>query len=166
MILLLILTAVLSFGFVILFGAPYLPTLKRQQLDALELLDLKAGQTLVELGSGDGRMLVAAAKKGIYSVGYELNPLLFMYSYISCWRYREYITIKFGNFWRYRLPQCDGIYIFLLDRYMIKMHKKIVQEISTPVKVVSFAFKIPNLKHITEKSGLYLYELNNTEPKK
>lgn len=149
------------FGFVILFGAPYLPTLREQQSAALDLLDLKGGQTLVELGSGDGRMLIAAAKKGIKAVGYELNPVLVVYSWLITRRYGSLVRVRLANFWRVKLPECDGIYVFLLDRYMSKLHKKITQEISSSVKLVSFAFQIPKVKHKTEKSGLYLYIFNN-----
>lgn len=152
---------IVLFGFVLLFGAPYLPTLRKQQEEALDMLDLGTGQTLLELGSGDGRLLLAAAKRGVRSIGYELNPLLFAYSWLITRRYKKLITVKWANFWTARLPDCDGIYVFLLDRFMPKLYKKITQEISNPVKLVSFAFQIPNIKHKTEKSGLYLYTFNN-----
>lgn len=152
---------VLLFGFVVLFGAPYLPTLSKQQEAALDLLDLQPGQLLLELGSGDGRMLVAAARRGIRVVGYELNPLLAAWSWLVTRRYRRLVAIKCANFWRVSMPAADGIYVFLLDRYMGKLHNKIVQEISNPVNVVSFAFQFPESKHITEKSGLYLYVFDN-----
>ena len=66
----------LSFGAVLLFGAPYLPTLNPQVKAALELSELKAGDTLLELGCGDGKVLIAAAKLGINVVGFELNPFV------------------------------------------------------------------------------------------
>jgi hypothetical protein len=157
--LVLIVTVIGMFGFVILFGAPYVPTLKLQQQTALELLDLKPGQTLVELGSGDGRMLVSAAKQGIHSVGYELNPLLFLYSRVITYRYRKLITIKLADFWHVTLPPCDGIYVFLLDRYMEKLHTKITHEITSSVALVSFAFRIPDIAHTTEKNGMFLYKI-------
>lgn len=159
--LIVIAAVVLLFSFVLLFGAPYLPTLRTQQEAALDLLDLEEGQLLVELGSGDGRMLIAAARRGIASVGYELNPLLFFYSWLMTRKYRSLISVKCANFWTRPLPECDGMYVFLLDRYMSKLYKKITQEITTPVKVVSFAFMFPEKKHKTEKSGLYLYVFNN-----
>ena len=74
---------VLMFGFVIFFGAPYLPTLKKQQEEALDLLDLQPGQLLLELGSGNGRLLRMAADRGISVIGYEINPILFLISKIS-----------------------------------------------------------------------------------
>lgn len=155
----LVLLVMLLFGFVLLFGAPYLPTLKHQQQAALDLLDLKPGQILLELGSGDGRMLVAAAQRGIRAIGYELNPLLALYSWLVTRRYRHLVTVKWANFWRVKLPAADGIYVFLLDKYMAKLYTKIIQEISSSIKLVSFAFKVPGVKHIKEKSGLYLYEI-------
>lgn len=150
---------ILSFAFVLLFGAPYLPTLKKQQADALDLLDLKPGQTLLELGCGDGRMLLAAARRGIHGVGYELNPFLALTSRIVTWKYRDIVKIQFGNFWAYDWPETDGIYVFLHTRFMTKLDTKIIQQYgSRKVKVVSYAFKIPGKKPVKTKDALYLYE--------
>lgn len=151
-------TIFVLFVFVIAFGAPFLPTLKSRTPDALKLLSLKPGQTLVELGSGDGRLLKMAAEQGVYAIGYELNPILVVWTYLTCWRYRKYITVHLGNFWHHKLPPTDGIYTFLLDRYMEKLDKKITQEITQKVKLVSFAFEIPNKKPTKEIKGMRLYE--------
>lgn len=67
---------ILCFGGVLLFGAPYLPTLTPQVQAALELCKLQSGDTLLELGCGDGKVLIAAAERGATVIGYELNPLL------------------------------------------------------------------------------------------
>ena len=153
---LIVIAFILIFSFVILFGAPYLPTLKKRAEDAFELLDLKPGQTLLELGSGDGRMLKMAAKRGIRAIGYELNPLLVIYTKISCYKYRKLVTVKCRNYWKVKLPACDGVYVFLLERYMAKLDHKITTEKQGEVKLVSFAFKIPG-KKAKEKNGLFLY---------
>lgn len=149
--------AVLTFGFVIAFGAPFLPTLKARTSEALDLLDLKPGQTLLELGSGDGRILHEAATRGIYAVGYELNPFLVLWSKVISYKYRKYITVHWGNYWSQPLPLTDGIYVFLLDRYMKKLDKKITHEIKKEVKVVSYAFDIPGREPDQELNGLKLY---------
>ena len=153
---------VMLFGFVILFGAPYLPTLKRQQETALDLLDLEPGQTLVELGSGDGRMLRAAAKRGVNAIGFELNPVLVLVSRVVTWRYRHLISVKTRNYWKEMLPPCEGVYVFLLDRYMKKLDKKITQEKHNSLRLVSYAFKIPGKKPVTEKKGMYLYDYSDS----
>jgi SAM-dependent methyltransferase len=148
---------VLAFGFVLLFGAPFLPTLKKQTNEALDLLNLKPGQLLLELGSGDGRVLRAATRRGIHAVGYELNPLLVLYSKVRNWPYRQLTKTHWRNFWHVSLAPADGIYVFLLRPYMAKLDKKITHEITRPTKVISFAFALPRRKPAKTQSGLMLY---------
>ncbi|MGH7195669.1 MAG: class I SAM-dependent methyltransferase [Candidatus Saccharimonadales bacterium] len=150
---------IILFASAILFGAPFLPTLKKRVPDALALLDLKPGQTLLELGSGDGRIMKAAAKQGIKVIGYEINPLLVLWSMFVNLPYRKLVTIHCRNYWHVPLPPTDAIYVFLLNPYMKKLDKKIVQEIKQPIKVVSFAFAFPDHKPIKQLNGQMLYLL-------
>ena len=147
-----------AFSFVIMFGAPFLPTLTPQVKRALDLIDLKPGQTLLELGSGDGKVMIAAAERGLHVVGYELNPLLVLYSWLRTRKYRGKVRVVWGNFWHKKLPDADGIFVFLLQPYMEKLDNKIVQECRKPVKLVSFAFYIESRKPVKESKGLYLYD--------
>ncbi len=147
---------VVCFGFVVLFGAPYLPTLTPQVSRALDLLELRHGQHLLELGCGDGKVLIAAAKRGVRVTGYELNPLLALVAWWRTRRYGNQVTVVWVNFWRAKLPRADAIFVFLLPKYMSKLDKKIMQENSGPCKLVSFAFKIPG-KKVIESDGLFLY---------
>lgn len=148
---------VLVFGSVVLFGAPFLPTLKKQIDDALNLLDLGPGQTMLELGCGDGRVLRAAAERGLNAVGYEINPLLVIAARLKTWRYRKNVRVIMGNYWSAKWPEADGIFVFLLDAYMEKLDKKITQQYSKPVKLATFAFKVPKRKIVQESGGVYLY---------
>jgi hypothetical protein len=151
-------SVIIIFGFVVFFGAPYLPTMKSQCQTALDLLELKPGETLLELGSGDGRVVLAAAKRGYNVIGIELNPVLVVITKIKTYKYRKQAKIIWGNYWDRDLPKCDGIYVFLLDRYMRKLDKKIVSSKLGPVKLASYAFKIPGKKHLAEKQGVFLYQ--------
>ena len=157
-VLIIALVLVIMFGGVLLFGAPYLPTLKKQNSDIFKLLELKPGQTLYELGSGDGRVLREAARLGIKAVGFEINPLLVIYAKLRNWPYRQLTRTHWRNFWHVSVAPADGIYTFLLERYMPKLDKKIAQEIIKPTKVVSFAFAFPNRKPLKRQTGLSLYE--------
>lgn len=156
----LIILSFFLFVFVILFGAPFLPTLKERIVDVIEISNLKPGQTLLELGSGDGRILLEVAKKGIYGIGYELNPILVVYSKIKLWKYRKFVKIKWRNYWLVRLPKADVVFVFLLQKYMEKLSNKITQEYPHGVKLVSFAFKIDSKKPSAELNGIYLYKYN------
>jgi SAM-dependent methyltransferase len=149
---------IICFGGVLLFGAPYLPTLGPQVRTALELADLRAGDTLLELGCGDGRVVIAAAKQGINVVGYELNPLLVVLAWLRTRRYRKQVRIIWGDFWREPWPPAEAIFVFLLPKYMSKLNTKVMQYSNKPVKLVSFAFTIPGLEPARQKAGLYLYK--------
>jgi SAM-dependent methyltransferase len=145
------------FGGVLLFGAPYLPTLTPQVTAALELADLHPGETLLELGCGDGKVLIAAAQRGYRVVGYELNPLLAAVAWMRTRRYRRLVRVVCANFWQAKWPAADAIFTFLLPKYMNKLDTIIAQKAQKPVKLVSFAFKIPNHPIAAEKAGVYLY---------
>lgn len=146
---------VLAFGLVVLVGAPYLPTLKPQTQAALELLDLKPGQTLLELGSGDGAVMLAAARAGLNVVGIEINPFLCAVTWLRTRKYRKQVRIIWGDFWRVQWPECDGVFTFLLDRFMPKLDVR-MQEVKKPL--VSFAFQVPGRKSSAEKAGVFLYK--------
>ncbi|HEU4966584.1 MAG TPA: hypothetical protein VFT53_03805 [Candidatus Saccharimonadales bacterium] len=146
------------FVFVLLFGAPFLPTLRPQIHTALDMLDLQPGQTMLELGCGDGRVLVAAAKRGWKVVGYELNPILAFVSWFVTRRYRSQVRVVWGDFWRVPWPEAQGVFGFILPRYMGKLHKKVMQYTYRPIRVASFAFTIPQKKPAQVRRGVYLYE--------
>jgi SAM-dependent methyltransferase len=152
---LIILLLALAFGGVLLRGAPYVPTLHAQGRAALELLELKPGQTLLELGSGDGKVLVLAAQAGLNVVGIELNPFLVVVSWLRTRRYRRQVRIMWGDFWRVSWPECDGVFVFLLDRFMARLDTR-MQKIERPL--ASFAFKVPGRKPDAEKAGVFLYK--------
>jgi cyclopropane fatty-acyl-phospholipid synthase-like methyltransferase len=150
--------AFLIFGLVPLKGAPYLPSLKTHRQVALELLNLKPGQVIYDLGCGDGRFLKAAAKRGYKVVGYELNPSMFIISWLVTRRYRSRVKLKLGDFWKADISDADAVYVFLLDRYMKQLDHKLKVEGKKGLKLVSHTFKVPGKKPTAQKYGLYLYE--------
>jgi hypothetical protein len=149
---------ILCFGFVLAFGAPYLPTLDKQVRTALELAGLKRGQSLLELGCGDGKVLIAAAQRGVQVTGFELNPLLVVVCKLRCWRYRQLVTVRWANFWTTTWPATDVIFIFGLPRIMQRLDAKIDHDVTKPARLVSFAFAIPNRKPTAERDGVFRYD--------
>ncbi|GAC1369769.1 MAG: hypothetical protein NVSMB39_1940 [Candidatus Saccharimonadales bacterium] len=160
---LVLLIIVLPFGIGAILGAPYLPILHRDSERLLKLAGLKPGQTLVDLGSGDGRLLRAAAAQGIRCVGYEINPYLVLISRLVCWRYHHLVTIRTADFWHIKLPPADAIYVFALDKYMPRLDMKFTAEITRPTKVVSYIFTIPTRQPIHSTSNTYIYEYGRND---
>ena len=147
----------LMFGLGAIAGAPYVPVLRRDQMALLSLVELQPGQTIIDLGSGDGRLLREAAARGMTAIGYEINPLLYAISLIVCWPYRHSVTIHLGDYWHRRLPQTDVMYVFLIERYMKRLDTKLVREITKPTTVISHIFKIPGRAPIAQNSASFVY---------
>lgn len=146
---------VLFFGLIVVVGAPYLPTLTPQIRAAFELLGLQKGETILELGCGDGKVLLLAAKQGYKAVGIELNPVLFL---VALWRTRHVrsrVTVRWGNFWTMQWPPSDGVYVFLIDHFMPKLDEKMAVYGG---KLASVTFRVPHKKSIHEKNGVFLYK--------
>jgi precorrin-6B methylase 2 len=148
----------MMFQFVVLFlGAPYLPTRRKQRETALDLLNLKTGQTLIDLGSGDGAMLLSAAKRGINAVGYEINPFLVLITRFRARRFKGQVKVIRGNFWNKQWPQAEGVFVFLTERYMERLNENMQSQFKKPVKLITYGFSMQGKKPEATKSACFLY---------
>lgn len=162
--------AVVVFGFVVFFGAPYVPTFRRDLHRAFrELYPLGLNDVLVDLGSGDGVVLREAARFGALAVGYELNPVLV---WISVWlgRRQKGITVHMGNMWHVALPsKTTVVYIFAVERDTKKVEKKMQAEadrLQKPLKLISHGFTLPVKEPIKNVGAHFLYEFTPLHTKK
>jgi hypothetical protein len=151
-----------AFGIGAIIGAPYLPVLGRDSAALLDLADLATGQTIIDLGSGDGRFLLAAARRGYRAIGYEINPLLWLLSLVVCWPVRDRVKIYCRDFWRVSLPPADAIYVFLIDRFMSRLDQKLTRELTRPTKMISYVFAVPGKQPRRATKNSYLYTYGNS----
>jgi SAM-dependent methyltransferase len=149
---------ILAYGFVLFFGAPYFPSLKPHMSAALDLLELKKGEVVYDLGCGDGRFLKAAAKQGVNAVGYELNPFVFAYAWLTTRRYGRLVKVRLGNFWKADISNADAVFVFLLDKYMSKLDQKLKNEAKKGLRLASHTFEVPGKKAVEKKYGVFLYK--------
>ena len=103
-------------------------------------------------------MLAAAARRGIKGIGYEINPLIYAVSIIVTWRYRHLVRIHLADFWHTPLPEADAVYVFLIDRLMPKLHRKLQADLHRPTPVISFVFQIPGVTPTASTSNAYRYD--------
>uniref|UniRef100_A0A8C3MEZ4 ATP synthase c subunit lysine N-methyltransferase n=1 Tax=Geospiza parvula TaxID=87175 RepID=A0A8C3MEZ4_GEOPR len=88
---------------------PFVPATATQIQNVLKMLENRSG-SLVDIGSGDGRIVIAAAKKGFQAVGYELNPWLVWYSRYRAWRDGVHQNTKFyiSDLWKVSSELCKN----------------------------------------------------------
>lgn len=163
-IILLVFLAIVGFG--ILFGAPFVPTRKIWIKDALDLAKIDGDDVVVDLGSGDGAVLIAAVKRGARrAIGYEVNPLLALWSRLRArlagLNHCE-IRVQMADFFHAKLPaDVTVIYLFQVDRAMKKIPNFIREnrvDIKTKqLRVVCFGFALPGEKVVRTNNGMRLY---------
>ena len=153
---------ILIFGFVVFFGAPYVPSHKKQVERALkELYDLQSSDLLIDVGSGDGIVLRMAARKGAKAVGYELNPILVLISTLLARSYGSKIRIHLADFWHVALPEeTTVVYVFTVERDVAKITSKIQAEtnrLSHPLFLISYGASFPTMKPVRTIGAHHLY---------
>lgn len=151
-------------GFSVFFGAPYVPS-RRRDLKRMfdELYPLSAKDTVIDVGSGDGIILREASRRGAKAVGYEISPLLVV---ISKWLSRrdKKVTITMANFWLAKFPKATTvIYAFSVERDAKKLTKKIQSEsnrLNKPLILICYGSPLPKkpAERTFEAYHLYLFE--------
>lgn len=129
-------------------GGPFVPSSKKAVAAMIKLAHLKPGMVAYDLGSGDGRLLVAAAAKGAKAVGIELNPYLVLLSHIRVLLspHRDSISVRWGNLWSTNLRKADIVFVYLLPWQMDKLQHKLALELKPDSLVVSNSFIFPHWK--------------------
>jgi len=141
-------------------GAIFDPSRKKDVEKMLELAELKGEEISADLGSGDGRVVIAFARKGIQAHGFEINPLLVLISKINIRRagLKGKAFIHWKNFWKADLSKFDIITVFQVDFAMNELENKLKKELKPEAKVISNQWVFPNWKYSKYENGIYVYE--------
>ncbi len=149
----------------IVMGAPLVPSKPETAERMIELFNLKPGEKFYDLGSGDGRLLILASQHGAKAVGVEINPYVWLLSYIRVLLSGQIlgVIIFLGNYWRTDLRDADAVAVYALPTIMEKLSKKLREELKKGTRVVSNSFKIPGLGLIKEEKvgadRIFLYRV-------
>lgn len=157
----------LVFSLVLLYfaltGAPYLPTAQTAVEEMVRLADVTPGTRVADIGSGDGRIVIAFAKAGAEAHGYEINPLL-------VWISRRKIRsagletrgfIHFKSFWGADLSAHGVVTIFGIKNIMARFEKKLLRELKPGSRVLSYIYQFPTLKETREAGSVHLYAIGD-----
>ncbi|CAH2093851.1 unnamed protein product [Euphydryas editha] len=125
---------------------PYVPATNNQLLGVTTALKGRTGR-LLDVGSGDGRIVITAAKLGFKADGVELNPILVYYSRLSALFNNQYGRTRFyrRNLWKFDLLPYNNIVIFGVEQMMEDFEKKLLGEVSDGTVVVACRFPLPNM---------------------
>jgi precorrin-6B methylase 2 len=158
----------LRLNIVVDLDVAYVPTPKDIVRQMLQLASLRRGETLFDLGAGDGRIMIEAVRRfGAKAVGVEIDP-----ERISRIRERLAATTTLAELIEADLFQVDRssadvIVIYLSDSANAKLAPKLKTELKAGARVVSLDYMLPgwvpdrelevNTSGITRR--LYLYKI-------
>ena len=167
-------TYVLSTALVLPYtqGALYVST-SRKRIDALlDEIPMQAGQVLIDLGCGDGRVLRRARRRfDVQAIGYELNPLAYLKARLLCMG-RGGIKLFRRNFLKADLADADLIFCYLFPDVMHDVAAKLKSEVKSDTMIASCNFALPGFTphRVLRPQGalhhdpIYIYRMPTVSP--
>lgn len=145
----------------VVVGVPFVPTNQKRAKQMMELAKIEAGMKIVDLGSGNGRLLFLAAARGAKAVGYELNPILYWWTklMILLKGYSGQVEVHCMSLYKADLHDTDIVFAFLLNGFMKKLDSKLFTELPKGAKIISYLFPIPNRIPVVKKDRIVMYQI-------
>jgi SAM-dependent methyltransferase len=156
-----IIVLTISFSWTNAFGAPWLPTPMSMVHKMLTMSGVGPGVLVYDLGCGDGRIILTAARHyGARAVGIEIDPLRYLWCQllITVLRLRGQVRIIYGDFFTQDLSEADVVTCYLLSNTNKRIQGKLKEELHPGARVVSHYFTFSDLQLLEKDDDkLYLY---------
>ncbi|MBI1908307.1 50S ribosomal protein L11 methyltransferase [Candidatus Uhrbacteria bacterium] len=161
---LVVLFVLLSFGITLFFGSPWVPTHPSRAKRMFAFAALQPGETVLDLGSGDGAILICAIEDfgARHAFGYEINPVLIAMARVRAKLrgIRDRVTTIRANIFTDKIIHADVITTFLMPSTMKRILPRLAA-LPQETRIVSRGFQIPGVAATKKQEGpeewLYLY---------
>ena len=159
-----VLIIAISISWTNLFGAPWVPSRMDVVHKMLAIANVKKGDVIYDLGCGDGRTIVTAARKyGARAVGIEVDPLRYLWCQIliTFLGLRERVKVLYGDIFNQDFSEADVVICYLLQSTNNRLENNLLEQLKPGTRVVSNSFTFPGLHLVNfdEESKLYCYEI-------
>ena len=147
------------------FGAPWHPLSDENINRIIKFANLEPGETFYDLGSGDGRVLIMAAREiCLRGVGVEIDPIKVWLSrcFITAAKLTEKIRIYRGNMYDFDVSEADVIYLYLTHQALDRLFPEILDRLKPSARIICYRFCIRNLEptKVNEDKSLFLYRMD------
>lgn len=144
------------------YVAPFVPTPHEVVDRMLELAEVRKGDVLYDLGSGDGRIVITAARKyGVTAVGFEIDPVLVQESRqnIKEAGLESLAEIREQNLLTVDLSPASVVTMYLYPGANLRLRPLIRRQLKPGSRVVSHDFNMGNwqpdrVEHVKDSAGL------------
>ena len=151
-----------------LYGLPPVPTKPGRIRKALQLANLQPNEMLYDLGAGDGRVLLIAAREfGAKATGIEVGPIqcVLIWLRVISGRLGNQIQVRWANFYKADLRQADVVYVYATSTEVVKLAPHLEKQMKKGARVVSISADFPEWEpHTFDNNGLiFVYEMPPTK---
>jgi len=148
-------------GISVFFGAPYVPSLRRDIKRLFnELAPIGPGDVVLDIGSGDGVVLREISRRGAKAVGYEIHPLFVGISKVLSMGDKN-VEVRWANAWTAAFPEdVTLVYAFAVGRDGTKLARKLQQEatkLARPLTLVCYGNPLPKITPVRVFEAYHLY---------
>lgn len=160
----LLLFVFLTFAFLaidVFLDLPFVGARSQHVETIIKFAQIKKGESVVDLGSGDGRLLIAAAKKDAKAIGYEINPFLVVLTQVhaSLKGLAENIKVRKESLWKADLKVADVIFVYAKRKTMQKFEDFVYKNAKKGTRIIVNTNPFPNKKPIKFENGIFLYKV-------
>ncbi len=139
---------------------PFVISPEERLATIFKLIKVKNGQRSIDLGAGDGRIVIEMAKRGAIAFGIELRKThtLLANRNIKKARLKSKASVIQGDFWKENLDSYDIVTIYGMADIMVELENKLSKELKVGTLVISNGFRIPGWKTWKEEEFIYVYK--------
>lgn len=138
---------------------PFVPTPTEKVEKMISWAGVQPGQKSVDLGAGDGRVVIAMAKAGAEAYGFE---------FLEKYARRAKVNIKKAglegkafvyckDFWEEDLSSYNIVTFYAMAEMMERLSDKLTKELRSGTVVISNGFRIPGWTALKEEDFMYFY---------
>jgi precorrin-6B methylase 2 len=171
-------TILISFAFFLLFllvilvwilvpafyGLPPVPTKSERIQKALKLANLQPKETFYDLGAGDGRVLIIAARDfGAKAVGLEIGPIqcALIWLRAAANGLGNQIQVRWENFYKANLQDADVVFVYATSKEVMKLAPKLEKQMKKGSRLVSISadFSEWEPQEVNSQDLIFVYKM-------
>jgi SAM-dependent methyltransferase len=147
-----------------LYGLPWIPTREKRIRRGLGLAKLQPGETLYDLGAGDGRVLLIAAREfEVQAVGIEIGPVQCALGWLMIWLSgsRQKVRMRCGDFYKADISNADVVFVYATSSQTSRLLPLLEQQLRPGARVVSIAADFPDWQPsiVDREQLIFVYEM-------
>lgn len=147
-----------------LYGLPPVPTKPERIQKALKLANLQPNETLYDLGAGDGRVLLIAARDfGAKAVGVEVGPIqcALIWLLVLANGLGDKVQIRWANFYKAGLNEANVVFVYATSKEVLKLAPHLETQMKKGARLVSISADFPEWEPsvFDDRDLIFVYEI-------